>query len=124
MIKNTKMFLLLTAIVMLLFGIWMRASFLVPPQTAAGPVLVTHGWDKDTCDICHRKSVDWHEKTFGFFNSCKLCHEGGKKTPHGTTGSFSYCLGCHETIVPSHDRMFPFKNATYKEDCLGCHPGN
>lgn len=124
MLKQTKHFLLSTFVIMLVFGFWVRLSYLAPVQATAGPVLESHGWDKDSCDICHRKLSDWHEEYFGYFDNCTMCHEGAIVTPHPISGSYSFCLGCHESITPSHDRMFPFEKASYQADCLGCHPAN
>jgi hypothetical protein len=125
--KKTQQFFLFSVVVMILFGFLVRGVVLAPKQTAAGPELISHDLSakyEGKCDICHNKEIDWHEETFGYFDDCMNCHGGAPKTPHPTGGSQSFCLGCHEDIVPAHDQMFPFTKATYKEDCLGCHPGS
>jgi hypothetical protein len=124
MVKKTKQFFLFSLAVMVLFGIFVRGVILVPELSAAGPELVSHDLGaryEATCDVCHRKEIDWHKDTFGFFDDCMLCHGGAPKTPHPTDGTMSYCIGCHDDIGPSHDKMFTFEEATYN-NCVGCHP--
>ncbi|MDW7650064.1 MAG: hypothetical protein SCK29_05430 [Bacillota bacterium] len=121
--KKTMQFFLFSIVVMAVFAVFVRGVLLAPKQTAAGPELVSHEVNTDTsCDVCHRKEVDWHKDTFGYFDDCMDCHGGAPNTPHPTGGSYSFCLSCHEDIVPSHDAMFP-SNVSY-DDCLGCHIPN
>ncbi|EEG78683.1 hypothetical protein [Dethiobacter alkaliphilus] len=125
--KKTTQFLIFSLVVMVLFGFLVRGVILAPKQAVAGPVLESHDLGpryEDTCDVCHRNEIEFHEDLFGYFDDCMLCHGGEIVTPHGTTGNFEYCLGCHDDIVPSHDEMFPFDDASYEADCLGCHPAN
>ncbi|MBS3886045.1 MAG: hypothetical protein M1552_02950 [Firmicutes bacterium] len=122
--KTIKEFFLFSLAVMTIFGIFVRVIVLAPELSAAGPILVSHGLDgryEGNCDICHRQETDWHKATFGYFENCMLCHGGAPKTTHPVGGTMSFCLGCHEDIVPSHDAMFTFPEATYN-NCLGCHP--
>ncbi|MBS4030591.1 MAG: hypothetical protein KGZ63_04090 [Clostridiales bacterium] len=118
--QKTKKFIILVIVIMAVFGVYMRSVYLKPLPTVAGPE-VTHPLEGtyENCDICHRKSVDFHEKTFGYFDNCTRCHGGVANTPHPVEGSYANCLHCHGDIVVSHDAMFP-PNVTY-ENCIGCH---
>lgn len=120
---KTNQFFLLSLVVMVAFGVYVRGVLLRPKPPADGPVLVSHDLGpryEGRCDVCHRKVVTFHEKRFGYFDDCMNCHGGAPRTPHPTGGGYAYCLKCHSDIVPSHDIMFP-KNVTY-DNCVGCHP--
>jgi hypothetical protein len=123
--KKTRQFFVFSVVVMALFAILVRGVLLAPELSAAGPELVSHDLGETyagRCDVCHRREVDWHQETFGYFDNCMDCHGGAPKTPHPVGGEMSFCLGCHDDIIPSHDVMFP-RNVSYQE-CIGCHPPN
>ncbi|NLZ39634.1 MAG: cytochrome c3 family protein [Firmicutes bacterium] len=121
---NKKVFLLITLVVMAAFAWYVKSTVLVPPQSVAGPKLVSHRPNQydESCTTCHGKVADWHKEKFGTFSdeNCMDCHGGAPDVTHPTDGSYSECLTCHEAIVATHDEMFPYENTTYN-DCLGCH---